>query len=342
MTAPGPLRVASFPAEHPYLEAVRPAGVHAVLPDIEGDSPWAPHPWWRPDELAEHAHRIDLVHVHFGFDHLAMEEMSGWTAELGRLGLPLVVTVHDLRNPHHPAPGLHDAHLAALLAVAAEVITLTPGAAEEIRRRWARPAHVLAHPSLATPPPRQPSAPMVGLHLKSLRRNLLEPDRVVAAAALGAHAAGGTLVVDVHPDVVDRAELTGVLALAAAGRLRLRVHDRFTDDELVGYLQELTVSVLPHRFGTHSGWLEACRDIGTRVVAPDCGYYAEQWPAIHRYRNNEDDGLDPASLSAAVTAALTAGPVSPADPRARATERTAVRRGHAELYRRTMALGASR
>ena len=39
-----------------------------------------------------------------------------------------------------------------------------------------------------------------------------------------------------------------------------------------------TSSVLPYRFGTHSGWLEACYDLGTAVVAPTCGFYAEQQP----------------------------------------------------------------
>ena len=36
--------------------------------------------------------------------------------------------------------------------------------------------------------------------------------------------------------------------------------------------------MLPYRFGTHSGWLEACYDLGTPVLAPDCGFYAEQRP----------------------------------------------------------------
>ena len=58
------------------------------------------------------------------------------------------------------------------------------------------------------------------------------------------------------------------------------MHDYFTDDELWDYLSSLDVSVLPYRFGTHSGWLEACFDLGTIVLAPDCGYYAEQRPCV--------------------------------------------------------------
>jgi hypothetical protein len=29
-------------------------------------------------------------------------------------------------------------------------------------------------------------------------------------------------------------------------------------------------------FGTHSGWLEACFDLGTAVIAPNCGYYHQK------------------------------------------------------------------
>ena len=47
-----------------------------------------------------------------------------------------------------------------------------------------------------------------------------------------------------------------------AGELDLRVHDFLADDALWDYLAVLDVSVLPYRFGTHSGWLEACRDLG--------------------------------------------------------------------------------
>ena len=38
------------------------------------------------------------------------------------------------------------------------------------------------------------------------------------------------------------------------------------------------MSVLPYRFGTHSGWLEACFDLGTAVIAPSCGFYRQQHP----------------------------------------------------------------
>lgn len=335
----GLIQVASFPADHPYIDAVRPGDVRAVVPGESADpTPWAPHPWWDPAVLRRAVGDIDVdvLHVHFGYDHLTPDELSGWLAGVRDLALPLVVTVHDLRNPHHPTAERHDEHLGLLLAAADAVLTLTPGAAQVVTDRWARRPTVVAHPGLVEPPPRPHTdgPPVVGIHLKSLRRNLCDPDRIVLAALRGAQAGGGRLRVDVHPDVVERPELVLTRERAAAGALTLSVHERFADHQLVGYLQELAVSVLPNRFGTHSGWLEACRDVGTRVVAPDCGYYADQWPAVQIYGNSEAAGLDADSLAAAVTASLADPVPAPADPGWRAEQRRAVQRAHLEVYTR--------
>lgn len=342
MTGP---RIASFPDRHPYVDAVRPDGVVPVRAAADEDDQWAPHPWWAPARLARHADEVDLLHVHFGYDHLTPGQLRDWVAQVRRCGLGLVVTVHDLRNPHHATAQRHDAHLATLLDAAHEVLTLTSGAARVITQRWGRSAYVVPHPSLLVPGPLPvlpAGEPLAGLHLKSLRRNLLDPDRLVAAASAGARNVGGRLVVDVHPDAVDRPELAGVRRLARRGDIRLRVHERYGDAALVRYLHALDASVLPHRFGTHSGWLELCRDIGTRVVAPDCGYFAEQWPAVYSYRNSEATGLDEGSLRAAVSAALTAPRLAPADPVRRRAELAEVRRTHAGIYRSALACSVGR
>ena len=131
------------------------------------------------------------------------------------------------------------------------------------------------------------------------------PARRRAARGGGARAPGRAAA-DRHPPRGVRARRASptprtwsprLRALAAAhDEVELREHDYFSDDELWDYLHGLDVSVLPYRFGTHSGWLEACFDLGTAVVAPSCGFYAEQQPCL-TYRHDED-GLDAASLVA--------------------------------------------
>ena len=331
-------RLLSIPARHPYIDAVRPDGVRPVWPERP---PWAADPVFSPRVVSELAGLADVVHLHFGFDHLDDDATRRWVAALADAGLPLVLTMHDLRNPHHPTRDRHDAVLEVLVDAAAAVITLTPGAAAEIEQRFGRPAEVLPHPTLLpdeehVDPDISRDPGLVTVHLKSLRGNLQDPDAVVRAAAQGARHAGGRVRVDLHPEVAEDARLAELLGPGRTPGTEFWVHPRFSDAELERYLQQAAVTVLPHRWGTHSGWLELARDLGTRVVAPDCGYYAEQWDEVFGYRNNEETGLDADSLAWAVELALMQPMLDPADRAVRSAERDQVRRAHADIYRRVM------
>ena len=293
----------------------------------------------------EHASEFDLMHVHFGFDAIAPEDLEAVVASLRRHGKPLVVTVHDLRNPHHDTAQLHDAQLGVLVTAADALITLTPGAASTIRARWGREANVLPHPHvvpdawLSMPRPRRDEF-VVGLHAKSLRANMDPLPLIDALSEVLPGMPGARLCVDVHTDVMtagfDRHEAgfsDHVTSLAERGLVDLRVHDYFTDDELWNYLHGLDVSVLPYQFGTHSGWLEACHDLGTWVAAPDCGFYAEQRPCLTYAASGPDRA---ASLVRAVRSAhdhWLSGEAAPrAVPADRHTERQVLARAHEELY----------
>jgi hypothetical protein len=108
-------------------------------------------------------------------------------------------------------------------------------------------------------------------------------------------------------------------------------HDRrLSDDELWDHLASLDVLVLPYLFGTHSGFLEACHDLGTAVVAPRVGHLAEQHP-LHSY-----DVGDASSLAAALRRAYAQGPVQSADPSERAAQRVVLADAHAALYARVV------
>jgi hypothetical protein len=87
---------------------------------------------------------------------------------------------------------------------------------------------------------------------------------------------------------------------------------------------------LPYRFGTHSGWMEACHDLGTAVLAPDCGYFAEQRPCL-TYRHDER-GLDADSLQTAVRIAYEQRPAWAATVAERVRERAAIAAAHRAVY----------
>jgi glycosyltransferase involved in cell wall biosynthesis len=344
------------PASHVYVHHIASENDDGVrrLPDPDPDDPRrsAEQVWWPPVMLRPdwvHTHAFDVFHIQFGFDAWDPGELARLVDALRVKGTPLVYTVHDLRNPHHGSRGAHDAQLDVLIPAADTVVTLTEGAAAEIRRRWRREAVVIPHPHVvpfermrrvSTRPQDTPFR--IGLHVKSLRASM-DPLRLLPQLIRTAKSLPDTVLqVNGHRDVLEPNGARRHDALANAlvtardrGDLELHVHDFMPDDDLWDYLESLDVSVLPYRFGTHSGWLEACRDLGTAVVAPSCGYYADQGP-VQPYLSDEN-AYDEASLHGALVRAHTEGPPPPLTVNERRAQRASIAATHREIYRRLIA-----
>ena len=295
----------------------------------------------QPGWVEEHAGDFDVFHIHFGFDALAPADLHALVEALRRHGKPLAYTVHDLRNPHQPDRAVHDAALDVLIPAADALVTLTPGAAEEIERRWGRRAHVIPHPHVVetqdfdAPRPRH-DRPRIGLHLKSLRASM-NPLPVLRVLAAESAARNMEFVVDVHTDVVTPTMANhhpGVVEmlqrLEEEFGTHIHVHDYYTDQELWAYFRGLDLSVLPYRFGTHSGWLEACFDLGTRVLAPRIGHYHDQHDGVLGYRL---DGEEPV-IEDIEDALESIGDAEPwrADKSARLEQRRSIAEAHERLY----------
>ena len=349
-----PIRVAAVPADHVYVRHTASVGSASRVrrladpPPTSGDgAAWWPPRALEPGWVEDHHDEFDVMHVHFGFDAVSPDTLRDLVHTLRRHRKPLVLTVHDLRNPHHRDPTIHDAQLDVLVPGADALITLTDGAQAEIRRRWSRWAAVLPHPHVV-PLEDLPSAPqtrpapslsggpfVVGMHVKSLRA-CMDPVAVLPVLDRATRAVpGGVLRIDGHPDVLDpdgaRFDRRLADALARCGdHVDVRVHEYFTDDELFAYLAGLDLSVLPYRWGTHSGWLETCRDVGTAVAAPTCGYYADQGPVLPFGLDTER--FDAASLEAAVDSAWVGTPTPGPTRAARETQREQVADAHRILY----------
>ncbi|EKU47550.1 glycosyltransferase [Brevibacterium casei] len=149
------IRAISLPADHPYVRAIADPTVVEILPAPGDESSGADAvveqfliEAWDEDQAAD----ADLVHVHFGFELVPLSALERFVAALDRLGLPLVLTVHDLENPQLPehAQDGFVRRLEVLLRHAVRVITLTEGARAEIIRRWSREVIVVPHPPLRT------------------------------------------------------------------------------------------------------------------------------------------------------------------------------------------------
>jgi hypothetical protein len=338
------IRVVSIPAQHPYVASVTmPAGI-TVLPD--------PRPlgapagvWWPPVALdpqwiRAHASTADLLHIHFGTESFTAGHLVECLSAAREAGWPVVFTVHDLEHPQLIDQAGYRAQLDVLIPGADALLTLTKGAAAEIRSRWGRTALVVPHPAvvpdavlaeavLPEPVLPEPVLPAeltvtptirVGMHLKDLRSNI---DAVAMASALCAAidrlAADGLDVsaeLRLHRTVRDDGVRETIRELAHRDeRVTLVEHERLDDAALYRAIGGLDVCVLPYQHGTHSGWLEMCWDLGTAVVAPRVGFYAEQHP------DGTVVSFEPDQLGSALAEALRTAIDSPMSTRPGSTDR---------------------
>ena len=364
-TASSPVRVQHIPAGHAYTRRIAPAGVGSghdgdpgetgivTLPDppVPGapEGQWWPHPGLEPEWVFEHAAEVDVVHLHFGFEHRTPGQLAEWAESLRRTGTGLVLTVHDLDNPHL-APGPegaagrreYAAGLDVLMRAADEITTLTAGAAAEVRRRSGRAATVHPHPHVVSPAWLDRPRPahdgfVVTAHAKSLRPSV-DVDVLVGELMTGTAALPSSVLrLHVHADVLERTHArfdarVAELVTNPPEHVDVRVHGPLSDEELWRDLLGSDLAVLPYRTGTHSGWLQMCHDLGTAVLAPDVGHLTEQRPVWGWTRGRPGDLTR--ALETAHAAHLAGMRAVRPDARAALAEAEEVRGLHVEMHRR--------
>lgn len=336
------VRVLHVPTAHDYVANLTDRRVPGVTlaPTSEEGGAWLPSTALTPAWVVANATSFDVLHVHFGFEGRTPDQLRELVAALRAAGRGLVFTVHDLENPHLPRQDGYARLLDVLVPAADALVTLTPGAASEVHRRWGRQAAVVPHPHVAplheigTPRRRRPRQ-VVGLHLKSLRANVMALPVLRSLLEAVALLPQAVLRVDVHTEALDPAFprhdaglAQELCAAATEGALDLHVHDRFDDAGLIAYLRELDVSVLGYGHGTHSGWLELCHDLGTPVVAGRVGFLHQQQALV------QVDLLDPRSIADGLVRAMAGIPGSVATAEGRLAGRLDIARAHRAAYRR--------
>lgn len=334
------MKVASVPRRHVYVRHLSwPGdGIERIAPP---DATYHASTMLDPEWVR--AHDVDCFHTHFGFGDVTPAAMQRWLDALADRGIGLVHTVHDLENPHRTDPARHRAQLDLLVPAARTVVTLTESAAAEIRRRWGRDAVVLPHPHVVDlrhvgrPRARSPRL-RIGLHGKDLRpaydvggalRALLpyvaaRPDVHLAVDVYHAAAARLSEALEPHAALVDR--------LRDRNQLTVRTSPFLPDRRFTAYVRSIDVAVLPYRAGTHSGWAEACVDVGTDVVVTDRTHVHRQHRSI-RAVPWTDQGFDPDALAAALDDVWARRPpVCPMTRERREAERAALSAAHRRIY----------
>ncbi len=255
--------------------------------------PANPAPGWTSPTSRRTPHEVDVLHLHTGARTWRPSPGSAGRRRSRRLGLPLVVTVHRVPpaggRPHRGRSG-YEAHLEAVLAHrgggadpdARAPPTRSPTGSAA--RRSSSPTRPLAVPD---PGARVPSAGSSD-SAWAAGAGRPGPGRPVRAALSGAVSGGGRLRV-----LADDERHVG-RAVREPGRPRGPRARRPPAAERPAQLQQLHVAVLPEPPGTHSPDLEICRDVGTRVVAPSCGWSADQWSEVVSYGNRRERPARPA------------------------------------------------
>ncbi len=328
-------RVVSIPATHPYTRKVLP---EAERCDPDPTVPWWPHPALEAAWIEDNAHRGDVVHLHFGYEHRTAGEMRDWCRAVKRTGAALVVTVHDVENPHLSETGQidHDRRTRVVVEAADVVLTLTPSAAHEVCRRWGRHADVVPHPHVAAVDEQRPcrsGPPVIGMDLKFVRSGSLDVDVVLEGLGRGAAAAGGRAVSWVDSGAA-RERVEAARRAADRHGVQLRVEAPPDDAGLAQRFAELHVAVLPYAWGTHSGLLELCRDVGVRPVVPHHGSYTDQWCEAVPFMTHNDRSVTADAVVAAVRRAVDLGPPIADAPGWRADQLADIRRAHRQAYAR--------
>ena len=220
-----------------------------------------------------------------------------WVRALREAGIPLVLTLHDLVNPHFTDQRDHLARLDVLVPAADALITLTAGAASEIEQRWGRSAEVLAHPHVAplelvgaAPAGRRTTTRVPSSSASTSRAcaPTSSPSRSCAScrrrwrpSRTRSSSSTSTVTCSTPRTRATTASCSSRSPTSTAGAVcASRCTSVAPTHELWEHLRGLDLAVLPYAFGTHSGWVEACHDLGTTVLAPRTGHWVEQQPML--------------------------------------------------------------
>ncbi len=215
--------------------------------------------------------------------------------------------------------------------------------------RWRRMAEMIPHPHVVPVEKMGRLAPFtqdpvrdgfkIGIHFESLRVNMFREEILSAAMRACRKARNLRIRVDLHHDVVDPMSslydprLVAACLSAVADRssqVELFVHHLFSDLEFWIYLATLDAFMLPYRFGTHSGLIEACRDLATAAIVPSIGFYSEQSPQYVFPVSTQGECYHQGFEECLVKFAQR-GPSRPVDANARAHERDRISERYAQI-----------
>ncbi|MQA25814.1 MAG: hypothetical protein GEU94_10110 [Micromonosporaceae bacterium] len=230
---------------------------------------------------------FDVLHLHT-VELATRDELVALAARCREERKRFVVTVHDLTPNIEPDRGQHIAKLRVVLDAADAAATLTSTAWAALRDVTARPCMVVPH-GAAFPLDLLHGEPVGAGHgvavYGALRPNRDYTRLLAAWRQFPRRMPLRLLVRSVSPDDERRyARTLAELRHAAEHGVEVQITGRFVPPaELLAWLRRSHLLALPYCQVTHSGQLEAARDAGLGVLAPDVATLRDQlspldWP----------------------------------------------------------------
>jgi hypothetical protein len=277
------IRVLHVPLNTPYAQKIKLPGISIAngtrnVPELATIE-------WVAGNLSE----FDICHVHF-FELTPAQTLSDCLIRCKENLKHIVVTLHDIIPIHGCDPEAYAEKIRILMKETDAVVTLTIGAAKEIQRHSGRPVSVVTLPLGCVVEPMHRhwgmgarcQRPVRFAAFGSLRQNRRIELLVQAFDELPADT-DATLSLLVRPiGTTTDFDLERVRGYESP-RVSVRIAPAITDEEVIAFVAESSVLVLPYDRVCHSGQLELAFDMGVSVVAPIAGYLREQWQLNARF-----------------------------------------------------------
>ena len=236
----------------------------------------------------------DLVHIHFEYRNIKLSQLRGLLQYFKRVKKPIVWTIHDRRSNDDESKDLEYEKL--LFKYSDKLITLTEKCKEWIETTLGQHrsvVEILPHGYIEDPikikklmktvkkdpnlftilygnfrPSKEVyetiSTFLLLSKLKSAKLRLL-------FNPIGFYGDNGKLKTDLF---------NFLNQIRTERRIEISCEPFIEHDQITKSFLESHAIILPNKWGTHSGQVELARDCGCHVVAPNVGFYKDQWDKV--------------------------------------------------------------
>jgi len=282
------MRVLMLPSMHPYVAKLS-YGDKITIINPHSDYFSLPSFGVKFLQQTHDPNSYDVVHIHFSFDKVNIDNLRSVLIYFKQLGKPIVWTCHS-KESQRVLNYCNGAYQKMLFQYSDKIITLTEGCKEWIERNWGKhhkPIDVIAHGLIAFPEDIMKNT--IGMTKKRNRFTILygefreNKERIRSIADfldtdfLGDYELHLIYKPQTTFQRLDPKKWNMFMKVSNNPRCSRFVKSWITNEELIMEFYSSHCIILPYLWGTHSGQIELAKDCGCYVVAPNVGFYAEQW-----------------------------------------------------------------